>query len=246
VALVWERRGKYFLSGLALALLIYKPTMLILLGPMLLVTRRWRTLGGMLAGMVALLVGSWLTLGRGVVLAWFETMVNYSQHSTGAASGLRIWKYVDVSSFARALWGGNAVLRWATVGLAFAVCLPFLFRAWWAKREENSLSWTLAIAWTPVLNLYFGVYDVTLVVAGVLLLTAWHYRRGGLSSGYKFLLLLLYITPWFSQPLTKAVGLQIFTLVLAALGIYVLRQMQALPNETAPELLPLKPEARPA
>ncbi len=246
VALVWERRGKYFLSGLALALLAYKPTMLVLIGPMLLVTRRWRTLGGMITGGVALLAVSWLALGGQVVLAWFETMVGYSRHSTGAASGLRIWKYVDVSSFARALCGSNAMLRWATVGLAFAVFLPFLLRAWWAKREENSLSWALAIAWTPVLNLYFGVYDATLVVVSVLLLTAWHYRRGGLSSEYKFLLLLLYVTPWFSQTLTKAVSLQLFTLVLAAWGIYVLRQTQALPNETAPELLPFKPEARPA
>jgi hypothetical protein len=244
--LVWERRGKYFLSGLALALLAYKPTMLVLIGPMLLVTRRWRTLGGMITGGVRCWQVSWLALGGQVVLAWFETMIGYSRHSTGALSGLRIWKYVDVSSFARALWGGNGVLRWATVGLAFAVCLPFLFRAWWTKREENSLSWALAIAWTPVLNLYFGVYDVTLVVAGVLLLTTWHYQRGGLSSEYKFLLLLLYATPWFSQTLTKTVGLQVFTLVLAAFGIYVLRQMRTLPDETAPELLPFKPEARTA
>ena len=96
------------------------------------------------------------------------------------------------------------------------------------------------------MNLYFGVYDVTLVVVSVLLLTAWHYRRGGLSSGYKFLLLLLYATPWFSQTLTKAVGLQLFTLVLAALGIYVLRQMRTVPNEAAPELLRFKTAAKPA
>src|SRR5262249_48085585 len=112
--------------------------------------------------------------------------------------------------------------------------------------EENSLSWALAIAWTPVLNLYFGVYDVTLVVVSVLLMTAWHYQRGGLSVGYKFLLLLLYVTPWFSQALTKLVGLQLFTLVLAALGIYVLHQVQALPDKTAQGLLSLNPEAKPA
>jgi hypothetical protein len=225
LAVVLERRGQAGLSGMALALLAYKPTLLILLGPMLLVTRQWRVLGGIIVGGLSLSVISWWVVGWPVTLEWFETLLGYSQHSTGAASGLRIFKYVDVNSFARALWGGAAALRWVTVGLILAVCLSLLVKAWWAQRgRDQSLNWALAIAWTPVLNLYLGIYDVTLVVVSALLLAAWLYQRGELDTEYKVHLLLLYVTPWISQTLAKVSGLQLYTIVLAAFGIYLLRR----------------------
>ncbi len=50
LAIAIERAGKPWLCGLALSLLAYKPTLLLLLVPMLLLTRRFKTLTGLLAG----------------------------------------------------------------------------------------------------------------------------------------------------------------------------------------------------
>jgi hypothetical protein len=252
LAVVLERREQWFWSGAVLALLLYKPTLLVLLGPMVLLTRRWKTLAGMAAGGAGLLGLSALTLGANVTLGWFQTMLGYAQLSTsgasGAASGLRIWKYVDVNAFARALWGGNGVLRWLTVGVAVAVCFPMLVRAWWPRGEctqgNREADWALAIAWTPVLNLYLGVYDVTVIVVSAVLLAAWQLRQGGLRVEAKGLFLLLYVTPWLAQPVAKATGLQLLTVVLAAFGLYVLRWQQAEQDERAISRLGIKSEVK--
>lgn len=251
LAVVLERRGQCFWSGAVLALLLYKPTLLVLLGPMVLLTRRWKTLAGMAAGSLGLLVLSAVTLSLDVTLGWFKTMLGYAQLSTSgassAAAGLRIWKYVDVNAFARTLWGGNALLRWLTVGVAVAAFLPLLVRAWWPRGEHTSenreADWALAIAWTPVLNLYLGVYDVTVIVVSAVLLAAWQLRQGGLRVEAKVLFLLLYVTPWFAQPVARAIGLQLFTVVLAAFGLYVLQWGKAEQEGRATVRLGVKPEA---
>jgi hypothetical protein len=56
IALSNEARSKPFASGVALSLLAYKPTLLLLLLPMLLLTRRYKTLFGFLTGASALLL----------------------------------------------------------------------------------------------------------------------------------------------------------------------------------------------
>lgn len=255
LTVVLERRGQWFWSGAVLALLLYKPTLLVLLGPMVLLTRRWKTLAGMATGGAGLLLSA-VTLSLEVTLGWFQTMLGYAQLSTsgasGAASGLRIWKYVDVNAFARAFWGGNAVLRWLTVGVAVAVFLPMLVRVWWLrgertpeKRPENrEADWALAIAWTPVLNLYLGVYDVTLIVVSAVLLVAWQLRQGGLRIEAKVLFLLLYVTPWFTQAVARATGLQLLTVVLAAFGLYMLRWRQAEQFGNIAVSVQMKPETK--
>lgn len=254
LAVVLERHGQWFWSGAVLALLLYKPTLLVLLGPMVLLTRRWKTLAGMAAGGAGLLALSVLTLSLDVTLGWFQTMLGYAQLSTsgtsGAASGLRIWKYVDVNAFARAFWASNAALRWLTVGIAVAFFLPMLVKAWWPRgersRENREADWALAVAWTPVLNLYVGVYDVTLIVVSAVLLAAWQLRQGRLLVQAKVLLLLLYVTPWLAQPVARATGLQLLTVVLAAFGLYVLRWRQAEQEAGALLRVGIKPEAEPA
>lgn len=243
LAFVLEQRGQAVLSGMVLALLLYKPTLLVLLGPMVLLTRRWRTLAGMAAGGGLLLGLSVAATSWAVTLGWFNTLIGYSQHSTGAVSGLRVWKYVDVNSFARGLWGGNAAGRWLTVGLVGALVLPRLVKAWWqapASAESRALCWALAILWTPVLNLYVGIYDVSLIVVGALLLAAQQFRTGGLSVEFKALLLLLYGLPWLAQPLAQATGLHLLTLALGGVGWYALGQLT--PQPTAPSAWELQPQ----
>lgn len=122
-------------------------------------------------------------------------------------------------------------MRWLTVGLAVATFLPLLVRAWWLRRRSvkanREADWALAIAWTPVLNLYLGIYDVTLIVVSALLLAAWQLQKGNLQLEAKIIFLLLYVTPWLTQPVAQATGLQLLTVVLTAFGLYVLWWEQA-------------------
>jgi Glycosyltransferase family 87 len=234
LAIVLERRGQLLASGAVLALMLYKPTLLAVIGPMILLTRRWQTLAGMTAGVAGLLALSALMLGVNVTLGWLQTMVDFAQRATsgasGAESGMKIWKYVDANAFARGIWDGNEVLRWLTAGGIVATVLWMIVPAWWRRRTEMADSreadWALAIAWTPVLNVYMGIYDVTLVVVSAVLLAALQWRRGELRAATKVLFFLLYVTPWITQPLAQATGLQLLTVVLAAFGFHVLRWRQ--------------------
>jgi hypothetical protein len=235
VAISSERRRRQIISGLALSLCAYKPTLLLLIIPMLVITRRYATLLGLVAGSGLLALISLLAVGWQGCVGFINTLLYFTNASTSAASGLRSWKYVDVNSFFRLLLGHYSNLRWTVTAASFLFGLPFLLRIWWhgelQNRDEQSLVWASMISGTLVLNLYVGIYDSTLVVLGVLLTTDVLYRRAdstqsSLPASYKFILLLLYVVPWITQPVARLTGLQMLTLVLALFGSYQVIQFQ--------------------
>ena len=237
LAIVAERRGHHILSGLALSLCAYKPTLLVLILPMLIITRRYLTVLGFVAGCGVLALISVLIVGWQGCLGYINTLLYFTEASTSAVSGLRSWKYVDINSFFRLLLGDYPYLRWTLTGAVFVILLPLLFRLWWkADRKlpnDQSLVWALTITWTLVLNLYLGIYDTTLAVLSVLLMTDVFYRQRDtdqlpLPPVYKLILLLLYLVPWITQPIARVSGIQLYTLVLAFLGIYQVTQFSRL------------------
>jgi Glycosyltransferase family 87 len=232
-----ERRGRHVLCGLAISLCAYKPTLLVLIVPMLVITRRVKTLLGLVVGCGILALISLLVVGSQGCLGYISTLLYFTNASTSAASGLRSWKYVDVNSFFRLLLGQHSYLRWTMTMAAFLFGLPFLLRSWWRgnreRRDEQSLIWALTITGTLVLNLYVGIYDSTLVVLSVLLTTDVLFRRSdndklGLPETFKFILLLLYVVPWITQPIARLIDFQPYTLALALLGSWQLIQFQRL------------------
>jgi len=247
LAICTEHRGRHFLSGLAISLCTYKPTLLLLVLPMLLITRRYQTILGFVVGCGILSLVSLLVVGRQGCLGYINILLFFTNASTSAASGLRSWKYVDINSFFRLLLGSHSSLRWTMTAAAFLLVLPFLFRRWWQSdsklRDEKSLVWALAVSWTLVLNLYLGIYDSTLVVLSVLLTTDVLYQRAGndqpvLPTSYKFILLLLYVVPWITQPIARLTSIQLYTLVLALFGIWQLVYLQQL--RSAPRSMSLR------
>lgn len=231
-----EQRGRHLLSGLAISLGAYKPTLLLLAVPMLIITRRYKTLLGFVAGCGLLALVSLLVVDWQGCLGYINTLLYFTSASTSAASGLRSWKYVDINSFLRPLLGQHPFLRWTMTVAAFGSVLPLLFRSWWQSdlkhRDEQRLVWALVLSWTLVLNLYVGIYDSTLVVLSVLLTTDFLYSRTEdqrwLPANYKFILLLLYVGPWITQPIARQTNFQSYTLVLALLGGWQLIQFQRL------------------
>ena len=104
VAIALERRSKPFTSGLALSILMYKPTLLILLLPMLLLTRRLKTLAGFLTGAAVLVLVSTVSMGVGVWSAYANFLQRFGQLSqTGGRSALLRWQFVDLNSLSYAV-----------------------------------------------------------------------------------------------------------------------------------------------
>lgn len=228
LAIACEARSKFW-SGAALALCAYKPTLLFLIAPMLLVTGRWLTLIGVAAGNLVLAAVSFLLVGWQGCLNFINRLIFYSTASTTVEAGLRSWKYADINAFMRLLLPHHAQLRWIITAILVVLVIPFLVASWWRLRRESQrqLLWALTISWTPVLNIYMGIYDSTILVLAGLLLIADFYRSGvppaSLPSAYKILLLVLYLSPLFTQSIAMATGIQIYTLAVAAFGLYQLR-----------------------
>jgi len=230
LAIACEGRSKFW-SGAALALCAYKPTLLFLIAPMLLVTGRWLNLIGLAAGNLVLAAFSFFLVGRQGCINFISRLLFYSSSATTAESGLRSWKYVDINAFMRLLLPHHGQLRWIITAILVLLVIPFLIASWWRLRRESQrqLLWALNVSWTPVLNIYMGIYDSTILVLAGLLLTAEFYREGvhpsSLPFSYKCLLLVVYLSPLFTQGIALATGVQIYTLAIAAFAIYQLRLM---------------------
>ena len=227
LALHCEALGRPFALGLCLALWLYKPPLLVLVLPMLVVARRWRALGGLAVGGLLLAGVSLLAVGWRGCLAYADHLTVFSRIMRAPSTVFPSWKFIDLDHFLDLLFRGNASVAsivWAAVALAM---LPFLARLWWtfdrSGPDRRRLTWSATLTWTLVLNGYIGLYDAILAVPGLIITADVLYRcAGALTPGFKSLLALLYVVSWVSQHLARSMGFQPFTLVLMALGSYQL------------------------
>jgi len=227
VAIALENRSRFW-SGVVLALCAYKPTLLLLVVPMLLVTGRWLTIAGLAVGTFILGLISLVVVGLEGCVNFINRLLFFTNATASSEGGLRGWKYVDWNAFMRLLMPHQTQVRWAITAAIALVVIALLVVKWWRLREESQrrLLWALTITWTPVLMIYMGIYDSTILVLAGLLLTAELFSRGYRSDSlpfiFKCLLLALYLSPWFTQNIALMTGVQIYTLAIAAFGIYQL------------------------
>jgi hypothetical protein len=214
-----------FRSGAALSICLYKPTLLVLLLPMLIVTRRFRTLFGFAVGGSTLALFATAVEGVRVWPGYFKLLLAYGLGVGGVASHpfKQAWKYVDFDSFASLFPGGRTGLgRMVLVGCVLWAAFS-LIRAWWesngARKPASTLVWATTITWTLVLNVYVPIYDSILVVisaiatAGVLKAVSGRYYRC-----FTVLWVLILGSSWITVTVAETAGVQVITLMLTALG----------------------------
>jgi len=174
LALHEEKNERPIRSGLALSLCLYKPTILLLVVPMLLVTRRIRAFAGFACG--ALLLVAITTAFEGATI-WEEflgAIFSFGNSSVGMKSHsiLPLAKYVDLSSFSSNLPEGRSGPAVAIFAIASLATFVVLIRFWWSSRTKgdnyNALLWAATLTWTLVLNIYVPLYDSILVVLSML------------------------------------------------------------------------------
>ncbi len=161
LAIYFDRKGERLASGCALAMLLYKPTLLLLLVPMLMVTKRWRILAGFCIGAFMLGFVSLALIRPSGIPAYLDMLASFSHAKTTGQHLL----FFDVDAFAFFLPFLGKYTWFAVLALAVAV-MPFLIQAW---RRDPAGSFALAITWTLVLNFYVVIYDSTLIILAVVL-----------------------------------------------------------------------------
>ncbi len=242
-AMAWavrcEALGRSFRAGLLICFCLYKPPLLVLIVPLLLVARRWRILLGFVAGAAGVAGISLLTFGWHGCLAYAQLASEFSRLINSSTVGIPRWKYIDLNNFFGLLCGGQTPASVALWGAGVLAVIPWLARGWWdygrSDPDQKALLWATVLTWTLVLNVYVGAYDAILAAIAAVTTADVLVRRTGqiaraLGAGFREMLALLYLVPWISQHVARSTQFQPFTLVLIAFGVYQLR----LTRSTAP------------
>jgi hypothetical protein len=231
LAFSWEQESKPLLSGIALGLILYKPTLVILLLPMLVVARRWRTLLGVSFTGLFLSLISLVAVGKNLCLSYIDALRGFTGTTTGTGMVRKDWKFIDLNFFFRNLFGEPTPLGRILVLAIAAAMLIFLCISWWNMERGGEsrrwLVWAGTVTSTMVINVYMGIYDLILIVPAVLWTAEVFYRQRNRTASYfptfKLLVFLVIVLSWITQPLARVTGVQIITLVLLALAAFQLR-----------------------
>ena len=227
LAIALERRSRPFISGLALSILTYKPTLLILLLPMLLLTRRLKTLVGFVTGTVLLGLVSTAFMGVEVWPVYANFLRRFGRLSqAGGQTALQRWQFVDLNSLSYAVPGGRSKAGLVIMISVATIVAVWLIRLLWrssaGSRAIQSLAWATVLTWTLVLNIYVPIYDsVLLSIALIVMLGALRELEWKGSEGWFFSLALLIIAvSWITEPIAQNNGIQLLTILLFALGVW--------------------------
>ena len=225
----FRSRNSSFLAGAALALALFKPTLVAIPILMLLVGRCWRMLGGVVAAAMALGLVSFLTVGTAGCIAWIRTLQFYGGIASGTGSALHRNKYVDLGSFFHLILGDPSLVAQILALIGALGGLATLGYAWWRSGKwssaAQSLLWSATLAAALVVNVYTPIYDTTLVVIPVALCAPVVFGKSQVvQDGFTAWLLLVIMVPWLTQAVAEFLRFQPFTLVLAGFAGWALRQ----------------------
>jgi Glycosyltransferase family 87 len=241
LVLLGEKASRPILSGLALSVLIYKPTLLLIVVPMLVITRRFKALMGLTAGASMLILIATFLGGIRIWPAYLHFLNSFGRTSgVYGQSSLRLWKYVDLNSFSFAVRDGRSM-----IALTFLACFVIAVAiwvgvAWWKSagvdNPRQSLAWAVAISWTMLVNVYSPIYDSILIVIAIIIsLSALRELKWMRAREWVVLLaVFMFAIAWITEPFAKRYGVQLLTLALLAFAITMTYLLQSA-NRTIPE-----------
>ncbi|HVT89904.1 MAG TPA: glycosyltransferase family 87 protein [Tepidisphaeraceae bacterium] len=211
-------------AGLALAVCIYKPTLLPIVLIMLAACRQWRVLGGFMIGSLLLGIFCLLAVGLEATFDYLRILASYAGLCPGPISnGIFVtWKFIDLNSFLKLL--GTDRIWIALVMLAAAIEVTRGARLLWNTpvapgTDDLRMAWACALSCTLVLNVYVGIYDSVLILPSLFITTAVVLRRAEeVPSMLRLLMACAFVLPWCSQIMAREMGFQPFTLALLAIG----------------------------
>jgi hypothetical protein len=216
LAIYWEDLEFPFLSGLTLSICLYKPTLLLMILPMLIVIRRPRTLAGFGVGAFTQIAVASIAFGPQIWAPYLEATLSY-----GAGISHVLPVTVDLRAISDAASHSSRFMQVLSVFCA-GVAGAFLVGIWWKERRcaqhgPVTLTWATTITWTLLLNLYVPVYDSVLVIISIIATAAVLIRFA--PRTFFGLCLVLLVSSYVSTWLSSQTGWQLLTPVLAAIGI---------------------------
>ncbi len=227
----FDLSGKQLAAGAALALCSYKPTLLLLFVPFLLLRMNLRLLFGFAAGLSGLLAASLFASSK-AVLDWFELMFTYGRFaSQGSTPWPDTWPLlIDMNHFVRRIYASGARLSVFIAAAAFVAVVLALARYWRrfdaATLEQRQLTWAVTISSSLLANLYVTAYDSASIVAGALLTTFVLWRRPTelvWKRRFYAIVAVVYVTALIPAPVIAYLHVHLYTFAIAALAAFQYR-----------------------
>jgi hypothetical protein len=224
IAIGSEFRSRPFWTGVALSILTYKPTLLLVILPMLFLRRKIVSILGFVAGTLLLFLTTTAVDGVQIWPPYVRFLLFFGRISRIPGT-LKRWQFIDLYSFSCNLLRGEfqiAFLIFTGISTVVAVWMATLFwKAAPETRSTQSLVWSNALTWTLLFNVYVPIYDSTLAIIGLILTIGELGRRP--SMGWMiFLATLISALSWKSESIAQRYGVQPLTVMFLILGLWQL------------------------
>lgn len=214
-------RGRPWLAGLLLGVLIYKPQLGVLLPLAFLVTGQWRAFFATGASALVLSLASYVFFGPELWQAFFD---NTPIVRAVMEQGLLPWAKMPSAFVFLREFGVPQTLAYAAqvlTALAAAACTGIV---WW-RNGANRLSWAVLIVATLLVPPYIFDYDFA-ILAPALAIIGSDMAAKGATLREKIWLIMLFVMPLVVAPFAQTTHFQIgFLLLVSALVLAVRRAM---------------------
>jgi len=202
--------GQPVAAGAVLALLAFKPQLVMLVPLGLALGRQWRALLGFFCSAVALCALSIEVFGLAPWIAQFEGM-QASRQAILESGATGFHKLQSVLAAVRVL-GGPSWLAWTLQGAAAAAAL-FALAAAWRGPASNALRTATLVTASLVATPFLNVYDLVLLGLPIAVLASEGMSKGALPWE-RLLLLAAWLLPAVSTGLAEFLGLPLAPVVL--------------------------------
>lgn len=205
------------LAGGCFGLLVYKPQLALMIGPMLLLGRYWRTIASATAVALTLIAASTLIWGVESWQAFLATLPHSRQYMESGITDF----YRSASLFAAARrWGASVPLAYGVQALGFIAGLLIIFAT---RKSPPSLRNAAVCVAATLSTPYLLDYDMALAGFGAAFLYA-EGVRCGFRSYEKSVLAFVWIAPWFARPASLYLWLPLGATAMVLLAAVIVRR----------------------
>jgi hypothetical protein len=210
-----DRRPR--LAGGCFGLLVYKPQLALMIGPMLLLGRHWRTIASASVVSLTLIAVSTLIWGVESWQAFSATLPHSRQYMESGITDF----YRSASLFAAARrWGATVPVAYCVQALGFLAGLLIIFAT--RKSVPNLRNAAVCVAAT-LSTPYLLDYDMALAGFGAAFLYA-EAVRSGFRNYEKSILAFVWIAPWFARPASLYLWLPLGATAMVLLAALIARR----------------------
>jgi alpha-1,2-mannosyltransferase len=210
------RRQRFFVAGLILGCLAYKPQFGVVLGVVLLASRHWRVLAGAAAAVAVQLASAWLSAGAAPLAQYAGILWTLMRNPRLVE--IHPTELHSLRGFFQLLVHSPAAVT-ACFFVALAVVLAAAVRTWSACAPLG-LKWGAVVLLTVLASPHLIAYDLVLLTIPLLVFADWaaRHRDHHLHGGVALLLVLVYFTPFSGMLIARLTGVQLSVVAMAILA----------------------------